>query len=63
MALISEPSGFVPAEHQGRVPCWHFKLSGIGCFGDEQEEGLGLLVRYICFELVSKVFLKSQTVE
>lgn len=59
MALIPKPSGFVLAGHQGTVPCWHLKLSSIGCFGDEQEEGLGLLVTYICIELVSKAFLKS----
>lgn len=39
VALIFEPYEFVPAQHHGTVPCWNLKLSGIGCFEDEWEEG------------------------
>lgn len=56
MVLILKPSGFVPAKHWRPGPCWPLKLSGIGCFGEEQEEDLGLLITYICLELVSKAF-------
>lgn len=63
VALIFEPYEFVPAQHHGTVPCWNLKLSGIGCFEDEWEEGLWLLITYLCIELVPKAFLKSQTVE